>query len=69
MSLFDVIKYPLSIPVTLEEARALPEDVLNRWLLHWNRLPFDQKFNLDDKYARDVILNYLLEYEDTDESI
>jgi len=31
MSLFDVIKYPLSIPVTLEELESLPKEVYRKW--------------------------------------
>ena len=37
MSLFDVIKYPISEPPTLEELNALPNEIFNQWisLSHW----------------------------------
>jgi len=31
MSLFDVIKYPISHPPTVEELSALPEDLYIKW--------------------------------------
>ena len=31
MSLFDVIRYPLSNPVTVEEVRAIPPHILKGW--------------------------------------
>jgi hypothetical protein len=32
MSLFDVIRYPISDPPTPEEIEALPQDLYNTWL-------------------------------------
>jgi hypothetical protein len=38
MSLFTVLKYPISWPPTKEELEALPKEVLDRWVEHnvWN---------------------------------
>ena len=40
MSLFDVIKYPISNPPTLEEFRAVPRELLIKWMLS-NGFMFD----------------------------
>ena len=32
MSLFDVIKYPISTPPTVEQLSALPKDLFSRWI-------------------------------------
>ena len=32
MSLFDVIKYPISTPPTTEELEALPHELFQKWL-------------------------------------
>jgi hypothetical protein len=31
MSLFDVLRYPVSIPPTLEEFQRIPKDLFNKW--------------------------------------
>jgi hypothetical protein len=44
MSLFDVIKYPISSPPTKEELNDLPTRVYRRWhkLSSWNRFKFSR---------------------------
>jgi hypothetical protein len=36
MNLFDVLKYPISVPPTMEELEALPADLLINWMLAVN---------------------------------
>ena len=60
MSLFDVIKYPISSPPTLDEFRALPRDLLIQWMSS-NGFEFDfidypslQPFNEREKEIEDA---------------
>ena len=71
MSLFDVIKYPISYPPTVEELNALPETIYNKWrsgcLIKWpyhnyinQWLPENayssMKYHYDERFGlRDVI--------------
>lgn len=46
--IFDVLKYPVSIPPTAEEFRRIPTDLFNRWAYMsnwspWNGKSFDRK--------------------------
>jgi len=36
MTIFDVIRYPISIPPTEEELEALPRELFNKWTLKVN---------------------------------
>ena len=44
MSLFDVIKYPISDPPTPEEINALPRDLSMKWLLSIGFTPINSGF-------------------------
>lgn len=50
MSLFDVIKYPISIPPTQEELSALPDKLFNKWidLSQWSKSVDDTLDREDD---------------------
>ena len=50
MSLFDVIRYPISYIPTEAELRALPEDLLKLWMLNsdWSFLILEEEFYTDD---------------------
>ena len=37
MSLFDVIKYPISNPPSMDELRAIPDEVLDKWAINVRR--------------------------------
>lgn len=36
MSIFTVIKYPISNPPTAEQLKVLPTDLINKWINHSN---------------------------------
>jgi hypothetical protein len=52
MSIFDVIKYPISEPPTKEELEALPDDLYNYWCV--------REFGYS--YSRNTIHRYLSGY-------
>jgi len=62
MSLFDVIKYPLSTPVLVAEFDALPVEVRNRYQIHWNSLSSNEKFDKPAAEIRDILTKLLLGY-------
>lgn len=62
MSLFDVIKYPLSIPVLVSEFDSLPEQVRYRYTRYWNGLSNNSKFNKYPHEVRNILVKLLEEY-------
>jgi hypothetical protein len=64
MSLFDVIKYPLSIPVMVKEFEALPEQIRYRYTRYWNGLSNNNKFNKPPEQIRNILITLLSEYND-----
>jgi hypothetical protein len=51
VSIFDVIRYPISLPPTAEELAALPEDLYTYWIdfhtIDWSRVSEDTKYDRD----------------------
>ncbi len=60
MSLFDVIKYPVSNPPTSEQLNALPDAIYNKWRTWWLTTPIDTPMRapISVKYLRNFILEY-----------
>jgi hypothetical protein len=65
MSLFDVIKYPISNPPTLSELAALPRNILASWfkITEWKSIDYDDKsisnifmyYNRDHSRYKDIV--------------
>ena len=64
MTIFDVIKYPLSIPVLVSEFEALPNEVRDRYTRFWNGLSNNDKFNKYPHEVRNILVKLLEEYND-----
>jgi hypothetical protein len=63
MTIFDVLRYPLSIPVTDKEFSALPETVRNEyWRIRWG----DSEWVAQQPNASRRIIRKLLEEYDDD---
>jgi hypothetical protein len=61
MSLFDVIKYPLSDPLTYDEYDNLPDVIKDRWLLTLNT---ENMFNFfSDKDSLSLLKKIIENYE------
>ena len=64
MTIFDVIKYPLSIPVMVKEFESLPEQVRYRYTRYWNSLSNNNKFNKPPEQIRNILITLLSEYDE-----
>ena len=57
MSLFDVIKYPISTPVTKEELEAVPSDIYNDWVTENFQRYDEQEFLKKSKWVVPTLIN------------
>ena len=63
MTIFDVIKYPLSIPVKVKEFEALPEEVRHRYTIQWQSKTANDRFNKPPEEIRNILIKMLEEYD------
>jgi len=59
MSLFDVIRYPLSLPPTAEELSALPKELYTQWINNSSWKNIDTKSSMDLQWVSSWMCEFI----------